>query len=250
MKPISLYRPVPHERLPVFPPIKSSLAPVTVLRLLSSVLCLLFCVLCPPLRAAAPVDLGQGLSYFRVHSLAADSKQLDESLAANHTLVLDLRYPTAAKEDTQAFVAALARHTGPEPLLILVSPATPPAVSEAIWAAPGKCVMLGVKGSVPTPQVIVDQAAETDRQAYDALESGKPLDGLISGKIEKERYDEAALMKDFRSGNTGAEPPALPDPTDKPDEAKKTPPPLVDRVLQRAVNLHRALLAIKPRHQA
>jgi hypothetical protein len=202
-------------------------------------------------RAVGPVDLGQSLSYFRVHAETSDEKQIGEALAANHALVLDLRYTSATKADAGAFGQVLAKRTGSEPLFLLVSPETPLSIAEALSASPIKFVTLGVQGSLPTPAVVVEQSARDDRRAYDAFESGQPLPELISGRIPKDRYDEASLMNDFRSGNVNAEPPAAPDPTAKPDgEEKKIPPPLVDRVLQRAVNLHRALLALKPRGRA
>jgi hypothetical protein len=197
---------------------------------------------------AAPVsprDLGQGLAYFRVHTLADDAKALEAAVEADGPLVVDLRYAAARTEDIPLFDHALARRRGTELLCVLVSPATAPGLATAFTAAKTRFVTLGVEGSVPTPRVVVAQTAETDRRAYDALETGTPLAALLSGKIEKDRYDEAALMNDFSNGNTSGEPPE-PDPKAAKTGPEKAPV-LVDRVLQRAVNLHRALAAIKPR---
>jgi hypothetical protein len=198
-------------------------------------------------RGAGPVDLGQGLNYVRVHSLVADETAVTAALTANNALVLDLRYPAAAQENSEAFLRALAKHTGPAPLFILVSPATPVALAESLTASSVKYISLGVRGSVPTAQVLVVQTADADRRAYDALESGLPLADLLSGKIDKSRYDEASLMNDFRNGNTEAQPPTPPDPNAKKDDDAKKAPVLTDRVLQRAVNLYSALQAIKSR---
>ncbi|HET7536017.1 MAG TPA: hypothetical protein VFJ90_06170 [Candidatus Didemnitutus sp.] len=198
-------------------------------------------------RAAAPVDLGQGLSYVRVHAFAADEAALTGALAANTALVIDLRYTTAEKENGNAFYGALAKHNGAAPLFVLVSPATPAPLAEALSASSIKFISLGIKGSLPNAQVVVKQPADTDRRAYDALESGLPLAALLSGKIEKNRYDEASLMKDFRNGNLDAEPPPGPDPSKKDDDGTLKAPVLTDRVLQRAVHLHAALQAIKAR---
>ena len=119
-----------------------------------------------------------------------------------------------------------------------------------------------MKESFPVPRVVVDQPADTDRLAYEALESGEPLTKLISGKIGKERYDESVLMKEFLNGNSSATPQTGTDSLDFPAEVPKPPaaavkegelaaakPPalLIDRVLQRAVHLHGALIAIKQR---
>ena len=197
-------------------------------------------------------DLGGGLSYLRVHALDDSAKGLTSTIREHEFLVLDLRNATVTAESGDLIRIALNARESKQPVFILVSPATPKALAESLMEIANKCLTLGVKDSIPTPQVIIDQPAATDRLAYEALESGQKLDSLISGKIVKERFDESALMKEFASGNTNAAPPLSPDPTAKPASAEKKPaatakPPeqLTDRVLQRAIHLHRALLAIK-----
>jgi hypothetical protein len=195
---------------------------------------------------SSPQDLGQGLNYFRVHALADDAKALEAAVAGNAALVIDVRFASARPEDVALFEHALAQHHGAELLCVLVSPATPAAFAAALADGTGRFTTLGVSGAAPSPKVVVEQAAETDRRAYDALDAGTPLAALLSGKIEKDRYDEAALMNDFSNGNTSGEPPPAPDPKTIKDAPEK-PPVLIDRVLQRAVHLHRALAAIKSR---
>ena len=194
---------------------------------------------------AAPTDLGQGLAYFRVHELAADAAALDAVLDTAGSVVVDIRYAKAGPEDAARWEHALARHHGTGLLCVLVSPSTPEALAGALRRGVGHCTTLGVDGSVPQPRVVVEQTPAADRQAYDALETGTPLASLLSGRIEKERYDEESLMNDFSNGNTAAEPPA-PDPRATKDAPEK-PPRLVDRVLQRALHLHQALAALKQR---
>jgi hypothetical protein len=203
-----------------------------------------------PLLAAAPIDLGQGLGYLRVHSLNADEKAVAEALGSGRALVLDLRGAIADKLNAKSLRAALDLRESKEPLFVLVGPLTSPDLAEALAAVPGKHLTLGVREAVPAPQVAVRQTAVADSRAYEALESGLPLADLISGRIEKDRYDEAALMHDFRNGNPEAQPPPPPDPTVPPSkDGKKTEkvPVLIDRVLQRAVHLHRAWVALRPR---
>jgi hypothetical protein len=162
--------------------------------------------------------------------------------------VLDLRYATAGDESSAALKTALAGRSPNTPLFILVSPATPSGLGPVISASPA--LTLGTAGSLPAPKVVVQTDATTDRRAYDALDAGTELAKLISGKIEKERFDEATLVQEFKNGNPDAAPIPPPDPTaPKPaGAAEKEPPvPPVDRVLQRAVHLHQALLALKPR---
>lgn len=205
----------------------------------------LFTVLCllPALAASAAelTDLGQGLSYLRIHSLAESGSALEQAVSNTRALVLDLRYATASDGSIAALKSALAARPADLPLFVLVSPATPAALAPAL----GSALTLGAPGSTPAPKVVV-QTDDTDRRAYDAFEAGTSVTDLISGKIEKERYDEATLVEDFKNGDREAEPPPGPDPTAaKPDQTETKDAPLLDRVLQRAVHLHRALLALR-----
>jgi len=233
-------------------------------------LLLVLSIAATPLRAMELTDLGEGLSYLRVHSLEESAKGLTAAIHERDFLVIDLRYASVPTESVSVFQAALVGRKVPSaPLFVLVSPSTPANLVDSLTAAGSKLITLGVKESAPYPQLVIDQPPETDRRAYEALDSGQPLAGLISGKISKERYDEVALMKEFTNGNTNASPPA-PDPGTKPAGLDKTQPTaanpgekpvpipadkpaaspgdhLIDRVLQRAVHLHRALAAIKPR---
>jgi hypothetical protein len=204
------------------------------------VLCFLSSVPCPLLHATELTDLGSGLGYLRLHSPADPVK----AAASPGALVLDLRYATADDASAAALKSALAAHPAATPLLILVGPATPAVLAAVISQSPG--LTLGVAGAAPAPKIVVKSDAATDRRAYEAFEAGTPVDQLISGKIEKERFDEATLVQEFKNGNPDAEPPPAPDPTaPKADDVPAKPAVLIDRVLQRAVHLHHALLALR-----
>ena len=203
-------------------------------------------LLIPSLPATELTNLGSGLAYLRIHSVAESDAALHKAVPGTGALVLDLRYATASDDSAAALQAALAGHAAGAPLFILVSPATPTALAAVIRTSPA--LTLGILGSVPAPKVVVQADAATDRRAYDALDAGMALEKLISGKLEKERFDEATLVHEFKNGNPDAEPPPPPDPTaPKPPGTPETPALLTDRVLQRALHLHRALLALKPR---
>jgi hypothetical protein len=212
----------------------------------------LFLVLCallfaPCSQATELTDLGSGLAYLRIHSLTDSEAALRKVVPEAGALVLDLRYTTANDGSAAILRAALAGHSAGAPLFILVSPATPAALDAVIRRSPA--LTLGAPGSVPAPDVVVQTAAAADRRAYDALDTGSALEKLISGRVEKERFDEATLVQEFKDGNPDPAPPQTPDPTapkSVEDLAKVPPVPLTDRVLQRAVHLHRALLALKP----
>ena len=220
-------------------------------KLFSTLVCLLACaasalaeepVAGPPDRLT---DLAPGLAYLRVHALGDATAALRASAPAS-PLVLDLRYATASAESLGDLRAALAARQAGNVLLILVSPATPAAVAEIIGRT-SVPVTLGVPGSQPEPRVVVRTDAAHDRRAYDALDAGTPVATLISGKIEKERFDEATLVQEFKNGDPDPQPKETPDPTapNTGPKAPEKPEPVIDHVLQRAVNLHRALLALQ-----
>jgi hypothetical protein len=199
--------------------------------------------LAPLLRATELTDLGEGLSYLRVQSLGESAQAVHAALADQRALVLDLRRTTASPEAAPALADSLARRAAGL-LLVLVSPDTLEELAAVLEKLPRGALTLGVEGSRPTPGLVVAQPAETDRRAYAAADGGMPLDALITGRLGKERYDEAALVREFSSGIVHPARPAEPDLTNRPaDQA----PVLTDRVLQRAVQVHRALSALRPR---
>lgn len=191
---------------------------------------------------AEVVDLAPDLGYLRVHSLVLEREFLASALLKSRALVLDLRYPLDERDAGETLRQELATHPAKPRLYVLVSPATPVPVVGAIAASPTRLITLGVKGARPEPQVVVLQSPAGDRQAFDALPAGRSLADLVSGKIEKERFDESMLVAEFRGGppSDRAVPAGLPARTDSPDAPRPT-----DRVLQRALHLHRALAALR-----
>ena len=192
------------------------------------------------LSAAEPVELAADLNYLRIHSIVLEREAIASALLKPRALVLDLRYPLDERDAGETLRQELATHPAKPRLYVLVSPATPVPVVGAIASGQPKLVTLGVKGARPEPQVVVLQSAADDRRAFEALTQGTALADLVSGKMDKERYDEAALVLEFKNG--------VPDP--KPPEAgtataPEKAPRLTDRVLQRARHLHRALQALK-----
>jgi hypothetical protein len=198
--------------------------------------------------STGPVDLGEGLTYLRISSLSESAPAQPSITPPGGALVLDLRYCSSKSADN-AWSAVLARPAGSGPIFVLVSPSTPAEVAATLGNTPAAILTLGAPGTSPPPRVIVHTDAATDRRAYDAFASGTSLESLISGKIEKQRFDEATLVHEFKNGNATPEPPPTPDPTaPKPAAPGGTAPPparLTDRVLQRAVHLHRAWLALR-----
>jgi hypothetical protein len=201
--------------------------------------------------AAEPVrferDLGRGLAYVRVHSLPAD---LPPTPAKPGPLVLDLRYARGNPDAATTLGAWLKfRASARTPVFILVNGGTAPAVLEFLENTeplPG-LLTLGAASSKFVPDVTLRIAPATERSAYDALEHGLPVETLLTDNPTKPRHDEAAIAQDHAATGSGAEDDdsALDDSSSPAPALPPAPPPLIDAALQRAVQLHRALLALK-----
>lgn len=194
---------------------------------------------------ADPADLGRGLRYFRATALAADLASLESALAAG-PLVLDLRAASGEADAIARLQELLQRRPAADnrPLFVLLAADTPAAVRAAVPATP-PVVTLGcsVPGFAPAVAVSTDPAR--DRAAIAALAAGRPVRELIEEKIDKLRYDEAHLARNHANGRRKDEgEPTAATAKDKPTPDAAPEAPLKDLVLQRAVFLHRALLAL------
>lgn len=185
--------------------------------------------------AAFKRDLGQGLSYYRVHELPSDLPSAPSGRPG--PCVLDLRF---AKSDGPAASALNAWikfnasvHT---PIFVLENSETSPSILASVpQGAPG-LIVLAPESAKLSPDIAVRVAADLDRRAYEALEKGAPVESLLSDYPAKPRTDEEYLEKEHLSDSDVPEVA-----TDRPSP----PGPLVDAMLQRAVHLHRGLLALK-----
>ncbi len=190
--------------------------------------------------AAIQRDLGDGLIYFRVHSVPADLPT-DES-ARRRPTVLDLRYAHADSSASSILAAWLKFHASPKtPVFVLENGSTAPGllhVLENREDTPGLLV-IGIDGQSFEPDITVTESTLDEKRAYDALEHGTSVAALTTDNPDKQRNDEASLAHEHS-----------PEPSDDSDSAvEKGPvekaPPVIDAALQRAIHLHRALRALK-----
>lgn len=188
---------------------------------------------------AAPIerDLGNGLAYVRVHQLPADlpTKPAPRPGAS----VLDVRYVEADAEGATALAAWLNfRATPKAPVFLLANGETAPALLHVLAARErGAVVVIGIESGAFRPDVAVKVTREDERRAYDALEKGAAIVTLLTDNPNKVRNDEASLSKDrLAEASADATDAAL---------VGKAPAAPIDATLQRAVHLHRALLALK-----
>jgi hypothetical protein len=183
-------------------------------------------------------DLGHGLVYVRVHEVAELPTKTIPGRAP--PCILDLRYVNA---DANAATACLAwlkqRSTTRSPVFVLANSETSNALRKALFGAEraSGVVVVGLPGRNFQPDVAVKTSAETERDAYNALEQGTPVAKLLTDNPGKVRNDEASLSKD-RLAEAAA------DAADDALTGKREPPP-IDAALQRAVHLHRTLVALK-----
>jgi hypothetical protein len=198
------------------------------------------------LAAAAPMerDLGLGLLFFRVHTLPADLPT-QESLR-RHPCILDLRYVQGDAAAAAALAGWIKFHSSARtPVILLANSDTGPRLL-APFASPEAVVGLIIIGRAATDftpdiPVLVDPGIE--RRAYQALEMGMPINSLINEKVEKQRNDEAMLAREHLPDSAlGGEPTDSNPPGARPE--KLAPAPL-DPVLQRAVQFHRTLVALR-----
>lgn len=206
-------------------------------------------------------DLQQGLAFLRTADLSTDLAIIEKAIAHRAALVLDLRQ-TAADDES---AATLGRLLSRPPAVvrfarfILVSRNTSPSLLRQLANPYPGVVTLSAQNEGLTPDIPVGTTPEDDVLAYDALTSGASLDKLLSGTTpQKARYDEATLVRDHANGGNGngrqqpdeepeAEPATssqatLPVPVATVEKPAAQP---VDRVLLRAVQLHRTLLALR-----
>lgn len=187
---------------------------------------------------AAPLerDLGEGLGYVRLQELPGDLIPSDTS----HVIpsVVDVRYLLADTASASAFATWLnVRARSRAPVFVLANEATSPEVLQLLSrrAAGSGVVVVGAQAQRFEPDIMVLTTRENERRAYEALAEGASLGSLLTDNPGKVRHDEASLSRD-RSEEPSVEPAGSGSTAER--------PPL-DVTLQRAVHLHRALMALR-----
>lgn len=227
-------------------------------------LCLLAgLLLCSPFigQASTPADasdgvpLISGLVYKRLQTLHAPPAKLPTGAA-----VIDLRGTRIASPESVANIGSWVKDSSHPPLrLVLIDSTTAAEIVQGLEGRHRYLITLGAASPAISPDVTVATSLRADEQARDALDTGKSPQELLPSKLDKRRYDEAAMVRDHANGVPVPDsPPDLSDPEDKdaiapwaPSANKASPsqssPPasLQDAVLQRAIHLYEALVALK-----
>jgi hypothetical protein len=181
-------------------------------------------------------DLGQGLTYYRVHEIPQD--QPAPLSGRPGACILDLRYAKSDELGASALKSWVMFNVSTRaPVFVLENSQTDPALLAVFPSrGPAGLIVLAPVSARIAPQIAVIVSPEDDRRAYDALEKGADIQSLLNDYPDKPRVDEAYLEKEHIADSDAPEVP-----TDKP----MPPRPLVDAMLQRAFQLHRGLLALR-----
>ncbi|HUR58885.1 MAG TPA: hypothetical protein VM029_14320, partial [Opitutaceae bacterium] len=124
------------------------------------------------------------------------------------------------------------------PVFVLANADTAPALLAVLTPEDPMAgvIVIGVAARKFPPALAVKSTPESERLAYDALEKGTSLTALLVENPDKVRNDEASLSKDRLAE-------AVADASG--DEKARSAAPPIDAALQRAVHVHRALLALR-----
>lgn len=195
-------------------------------------------------NAAEVSDLGDDLGYLRLHDIDAETYSVSPG-----PLVIDLRQATTTNGPGIDLLRALL--TSPDVRFVLISGSTPAPVLQLLAQRTPTVLTLGGIGAA-NPDFKVTVSAEEDRAAYADFEQGASLTELANPPLAKPRRDEAAILQARRTpsrpaGGAPSAPPATsaPAPGADAEAAPAARPPRSDPVLQRAVQLHRGLRALK-----
>ncbi len=184
-------------------------------------------------------DLGGGLVYVRVHRLPADLPETPVGRVP--PCVIDLRFVAADDAAAAAFAAWLKfRASLRSPVFVLANAETaePLRKSLATRERGAGVMVVGAASEHLQPDVEVKTTADDERRAYDAVEKGAALTAVLADNPHKVRHDEASLVRE-----TQVRP--LPEVAEPGEGSAPADTPPIDATLQRALHLHRALVAMK-----
>ncbi len=199
-------------------------------------------------------EIEKGLAYARIADLGHDAAQVEAALSKS-AIILDLRDTVGTTAEAKNLAQQLEQMPprATDHRLILINPRTAPAITEAVEIAEPRQLTVGPRAADLHVDITVPTSPEADERALAALNSGAALSKLADSNPEKKRYDEATLVKN-RAAAAAAE--AEPDDGSPNDSPTPTPVPkrpeeeVHDLVLERAIQLHHALLVITPQSVA
>jgi hypothetical protein len=188
---------------------------------------------------ALAFDLGEDLRYVRLERLSEDLPVLEQTWATASTAI-DARGVSADETSARALAAALKKSAPSKLRLVLVNADTAPALLAALPRQTPGVLILGPQGTAAALDLGVETTLEADRRAVAALARGAAPATVLPSPAEKTRQDEASLVRERHGASAAPTAPAEPA-----VPRAETPAAPLDLVLQRALQLHRALLALR-----
>ncbi len=201
-------------------------------------------ILATDAQALTTVDLGQGLTYLRVAENETDFGDLAPFSAA----IIDLRGIKFAAPDAEKLAQTLAANatTKPRPLrLLLLDANTSSALTRTLATPPAGVLTLAPASANLPADLTLPITDDEEQNLREARTRSTPITQLLPAPGTKERRDEATLVQEHTNGTSSPEPTESDAPAVKPTEKTATPSPLTDHLLLRALQLHRAHLALK-----
>ena len=201
------------------------------------------CVLTLSVRAWAATELAPGLIYLRP-TAQFESIRLPVDTPA---VVIDLRQITTVDTDAANALLTAIKPSGATShrlILALVEPKTAPALRTRLAQLP-RCLTIGRDAPDFKTDLGVSTTQEADQLAIVALANGTPPEKLLADRLDKTRYDESALMQDYRGEpRITAKKSAVEPLSEKiaPIEPAAAP---TDAVLLRAIHIYLGLVALK-----
>ena len=184
-------------------------------------------------------DLGDGLAYARIHALPSGLPKTPSP--PPRAWIVDVRYVEGGPTEAALLATWVNLNARPSaPVFLLVNEKTSAALlAPFARRTTAGLILVGPRRDGLRPDIAVGIPPETERKAYQALETGSPVASLVTDNPGKPRIDEEKLTKehiqDVDSPDQPVEDPAHPSP----------PPPLIDAVLQRAIQVERGLAALR-----
>jgi len=189
-------------------------------------------------------EIAPNLVYRRFTELPRDLTR--ESQGDPRSLIADLRSATGDASAGAAFLEWLASRARPAaPVYLLLSANTDARLRAEL--VPGKLPAGIISLAAADPGIAADirvsVSTTQDREAYAALAAGKPASELIDVEVDKPRNDEAAIVRRRQNGTDETAIPANTRPGARGGDSRSADP-LVDAVLERAVQIQAGLTAL------
>lgn len=190
---------------------------------------------------ADPNDLGHGLRFLQLTTVRPPADQIAKARDAS-ALVLDLRLADKSQTVAEVLDDLLGAKPG-RPVFILIGTKTPRTVFDRASERPGT-LSIGTKDAGLSVGLALSIDATQTQCAAAEIAKGKHPADLIGTRIDKARFDEARLAMSHANGFRDLARANTEEQSNASDAESSELAPSEDLLLQRAVFLHRALLAL------